>query len=66
MVPPNQAVKMFDSLKAKGIPTALVMFEVCLPGLKLCCGWKTSSCVSVYLLQVINTCVAQELPFPAV
>jgi hypothetical protein len=26
-VPPDQAVKMYDALKAKGVPTALVMFE---------------------------------------
>lgn len=27
VVPPNQAQTMFESVKAKGIPTALVLFE---------------------------------------
>lgn len=27
-MPPDQAIKMYDALKAKGVPTALVMFEV--------------------------------------
>ena len=50
VVPPNQAVEMFEALKGKGVATALVMFKVGPASKPIICG-KAAIIQMLYIMR---------------